>query len=179
MAVSIPPLVSEALWNSLEVLRRRFPKGRWVKQENYHLTLCYIGVVSEDQVRNISCVLLKEARSLAPISFQLRGGGVFQERTGSVFWAGVGQGKEGLVGIADSIQKALCPILLCQNRRLFLPHLTLARFVGKDLFSPEDLNLMPQEVCPVDHISLVQSVRNLQGVHYIIQGEFLLGGTRG
>jgi RNA 2',3'-cyclic 3'-phosphodiesterase len=102
-------------------------KARWVRSENLHVTLKFIGHVDGGRLEAIRAALA-EVRSDAPVEVRFGGLGFFpNDRRPRVFWAGV-EGSPNLATLAGEIDARLSRVGIPRETRAFAPHLTLARF---------------------------------------------------
>ena len=123
--VSIPARARE----SLEDLAEGVPEARWVPEDNFHVTLSFLGEVPERQVQEIG----DAARAVRsdPFSLQLQSVGIFPRRPPArVLWAGV-RHEPRLLLLQKRLEKELFEIGFQPEKRKYHPHVTLAR-VGKD-----------------------------------------------
>src|SRR5467141_2348817 len=89
VALEIPSTVRENLAALLKSLRTVSPQTRWVRPENLHVTLKFIGEVQETKLAAIRSVLAG-VRSDQPVTVDFRGLGFFpNEKRPRVFWAGI------------------------------------------------------------------------------------------
>jgi RNA 2',3'-cyclic 3'-phosphodiesterase len=102
---------------------------RWLPEEQFHLTLSFLGQVetsAEDQLRKA----LGKVR-IAPFFLPLRGTGLFDTgRRASVIWVGVGQGHPHLFALHRRIQDAILAAGLEPSLQAFHPHVTIGRANG-------------------------------------------------
>src|SRR5260370_40024908 len=100
---------------------------RWVRPENLHVTLKFIGEVPETKLAAIRSALAR-ARSDQPVTLDFRGLGFFpNEKHPRVFWAGI-EASANSKTLAADIDKATEKLGIPLEKRPFSPHLTLARF---------------------------------------------------
>lgn len=100
---------------------------RWVDEQNLHLTLKFLGEISEHQVVHIKNVLAEFALLHSPISLVPSGLGFFKSRgIPRVLYVGIRNG-EALQQWAEGIESLLIPLGIKKEERPFNPHLTLAR----------------------------------------------------
>ncbi len=126
VALEIPPAVRENLAALIRDLRAIAPQPKWVRAENLHITLKFIGEVADTKLEAIRQALGK-ARSEAPVTLDFRGLGFFpSEKYPRVFWAGM-QASANLKGLATDIDRAMEKLGIPREQRPFSPHLTLAR----------------------------------------------------
>jgi RNA 2',3'-cyclic 3'-phosphodiesterase len=142
VALEIPSAVRENLAALLKSLRAVSPQTRWVRPENLHVTLKFIGEVPEAKLGAIRNALAA-VRSDQPVMLDFRGLGFFpNEKHPRVFWAGI-EASPNLKILAAEIERATEKIDISQEQRSFSPHLTLARFEPPRL--PEQLRAAIQE----------------------------------
>jgi 2'-5' RNA ligase len=119
-AIEIP----EAARVRLTFLQSGVPGARWVPLENLHLTLRFIGEVSEPVAGDID-ETLSGVRG-KPFELALKGVGEFGGRDTRALWAGVAA-NGALTHLAAKIESALQRMGLPAETRKFSPHVTLAR----------------------------------------------------
>ena len=127
VAIELPPPVLEHIAAIQEHLRPGLPALRWVRPDNAHLTLRFIGEVPASRLPAIEEVL---ARNIAPFSpFQLHtdGLGTFGSARTRVLWLGLDGALEPLAALQKTVAEALAEIGIAGERGRFSPHLTLAR----------------------------------------------------
>jgi 2'-5' RNA ligase len=151
VALEIPSAVRENLAALLESLRAVSPQTRWVRAENLHVTLRFIGEVAEAKLAAIRGALAS-VLSEQPITLDFRGLGFFpSEKHPRVFWAGI-EASPNLSVLAAEIDKAMEKLGVPVEKRPFSPHLTLARFEAPKL--PEKLRAAIQKNAARDFGSL-------------------------
>ncbi len=121
VAIELPDEVQERLAG----LCAGVPGAKWVKPENIHLTLRFIGEVPEDRFQDIDAAL---GQIRAPgFEVALDGVGCFPPRgRARVLWAGVTK-NGALAHLYDKVESALVRTGLEPEGRKFSPHVTLAR----------------------------------------------------
>jgi len=126
VALEIPGGVRQKLAALVDSLRTISKEPRWVRPENLHVTLKFLGEVTEgklDAVRK----KLEQIRSNQTVTLEFRGLGFFpNERYPRVFWVGI-EASENLKTLAADIDGAMMEFGIACEKRSFSPHLTLAR----------------------------------------------------
>jgi 2'-5' RNA ligase len=127
VALEIPSAVREELSALIKVFRAVSPQTHWVRPENLHLTLKFIGEVPEEKLEGIRAAL-GGIRLDQPCTIDFRGLGFFpNEKQPRVLWAGV-EASPNLKSLAADIERAMEPLGIPREQRPFSPHLTLSRF---------------------------------------------------
>src|ERR1700694_622623 len=158
VALEIPSAVRENRAALLKSLRTVSPQNRWVRTENLHVTLKFIGEVPETKLAAIPSALAG-TRSDQIITLDFRGLGFFpNENRPRVFWAGI-EASPNLKDLAADIDRATEKLGIPREQRPFAPHLTLARFEPPGL--PEKLRSAIQENAARDFGSLHTSQYHL------------------
>lgn len=115
----------DALRQRLAMLQSGVPGARWVRAENLHVTLRFIGEVDDHLAEDLDAEL---TRAAAP-GFDLRLAGVGHfgsARKPTSLWAGV-ERSDALRFLHDKIDRALVAAGRTADDRKFRPHVTLAR----------------------------------------------------
>jgi 2'-5' RNA ligase len=127
VALEVPPTVRESLGEFLAVLRALSSQPRWVRTDNLHITLKFIGEVQPEKLGDIR-VGLSAVHSDRPVTLDFRGVGFFpNEKRPRIFWAGV-EASANLAPLAGDIDRTLEKVGVPPEKRPFSPHLTLGRF---------------------------------------------------
>jgi 2'-5' RNA ligase len=151
VALEIPSAVRENLAAMLQSLRAVSPQTRWVRPENLHVTLKFIGEVAAAKLTAIRSAL-SSVRSGQLITLDFRALDFFpNEKHPCVFWAGI-KASPNLKTLAADIDMATEKLGIPLEKRPFSPHLTLARFEPPRL--PEKLRAAIQENAARDFGSL-------------------------
>ncbi len=166
VAVVPPPEVRRA---ALDAARRAIPddRVRWVRPDNFHLTLKFLGDVPEGRLEGVVAALRRPCANRAPFDAVLSGFGAFPSaRHARVVWVGVGAGSEETRALAADVDAALGPLGFGREARPYVPHATLGRVRGR----PVSLRLPP--VIPgepgfrVGRVELVKSTLTAEGSVY-------------
>ena len=132
VALEVPIEVRDgfaALIKELRAADSSFSKNRarWVRPENLHVTLKFIGHVDSGRADGIRAAL-GEVRSDRGVELRFRGLGFFpNEKRPKVLWVGI-EASPNLATLANEIDARLHKLGILGETREFAPHLTLARF---------------------------------------------------
>jgi RNA 2',3'-cyclic 3'-phosphodiesterase len=96
-----------------------------------HLTLRFLGEISEDRVPVITTALRNAVRPLTPFDLTFEGVGAFPgPRNPRVVWVGATVGRERAIELARAVESALVPFGFPAEDKEFVPHVTLFRVRG-------------------------------------------------
>lgn len=135
VALEIPSAVRENLAALIRELRTLAPQAKWVRAENLHVTLKFIGEVPDTKLEAIRTALAS-VRSNLPVTLGFRGVGFFPDgKHPRVFWAGI-EASANLKALVANLESATEKFEIPREKRPFSPHLTLARFESPKLTDP-------------------------------------------
>lgn len=156
---------------------------RWVRAENLHITLRFLGDVDDavvpDVVRAFEGVTA-EAQAVAlgrPGAFPPRG-------RPRILHVRVSSGVEFLAGLRDRVDRALAPVCRWEpETRPFSPHLTLARSRDRAELDAAAFHRVLEAIAwtplesPVTDVRLFRSVTHASGPEYSVLARAALGST--
>ena len=166
VAVFPPPEVRETLAGA----PRELPVAgevRWIRPENLHLTMKFLGEVPEDDLLHIAEVLDPLRSRHEPFEARLSGfGGFPSARRARILWAGIGEGSEPLRALARDVETSLEPLGFEREDRAYVPHLTLGRARGRPVALEAVEITSPIPGFLVRSVELVESVLGGGGAAY-------------
>jgi 2'-5' RNA ligase len=131
IALDIPADVRANLRKYMERGRLLAPEARWARVEGLHVTLKFVGEVSDTLVEEIKIALASVKAE--PFVVRFAGVGFFPNpKAARVFWAGV-DGGDSLPRLASTIDAALEKLGFPRESKPYRPHLTLARTSSRPL----------------------------------------------
>lgn len=175
VALWLPAPLARAALVRLEELRPGSRLVRWVRPDQLHLTLKFLGETPAAKLPAIEAALRVVASSASPVTMGLAEGGVFPPAgPPRVLWLGLTP-REELVALAGRVEKALAPLGFPPERRPFAPHLTLGRAEPGAVFDRALLGrgfaLTPERI---EKLSLVKSELRPGGSIYTNTAEWFL-----
>ena len=127
VALEIPSAVRDNLATLIEDLHRTDPKPRWVRPENLHVTLKFIGEAAPEKLDAIRTAL-SGVRCEQPVELNFRRLGFFpNEKHPRVLWASM-EASANVKSLAAEVDGSLESAGFPREQRPFTPHLTIARF---------------------------------------------------
>jgi 2'-5' RNA ligase len=128
VALPVAPAVRRALAATQTVLRRAGADVSWVAEENFHLTLKFLGEIDETAAATLKELLAGEIGRRPRPRLLYAGLGAFPERGAPrVVWAGCSGDVTALSDLAAATERAAETIGVPPERRAFAAHLTLGR----------------------------------------------------
>jgi 2'-5' RNA ligase len=126
--IAFPEIIKEQLKKEAAVCQEYCEKGRFMQEENFHLTLRFIGEVEPGMVETFQQVLEETAAKVAPFQIHLTGLGRFSKRGGDILFRGLRR-ERGLGGLVRHLDRAFKSKGFPVEKMPFRPHVTLARRV--------------------------------------------------
>jgi len=127
IAIEINPEIRTALATFVKDLRTLAPQAKWIRADNLHVTLKFLGETESTRLRQVQAALAA-IRSPQVVTLDFRGLGFFpDEKRPRVFWAGM-EASPNVAPLAAGIDQALHKLGFPLEERSFTPHLTMARF---------------------------------------------------
>jgi 2'-5' RNA ligase len=185
VAILLPDEIRQAAASLADSLRPLGRRVSWVKAENLHLTLKFLGNHSPEDLRRVTEGLAEATTGVAPFELLLTGLGAFPDlRRPRVIWVGATDGAQAAIALALRVEGSLHRRGLPKEERPFSPHLTIGRV--KD---PRGLHALSSAIADerarvmgrfqVSAIHLMRSDLSREGARYTILQVFPLSGSTG
>jgi 2'-5' RNA ligase len=170
IALELPESCRERLLNVGTAIRG----VRWLTADQLHLTLAFLGDVSEEAERTLQ-EKLAEVR-VPPFVLPIHGVGTFGGLRPSVIWAGAGTDHPHLFALHRRVHDALLAARFDLEVRRFHPHVTLARLkdVSAQTLRPFLRQHESDDFCLVEVTSfaLVSSKPGPEGSTYAVERRY-------
>lgn len=128
IAIELPKTMQSVLSDIQRDFKKSDADVRWVRPENIHLTLKFLGTVEESMIRSITDVLKKASGKSRAFTLALSGVGIFPDvRSPRVVWIGTKECAV-LIDLQRDIEEGLALLGFEREKRKFTAHLTLGRF---------------------------------------------------
>ena len=157
-------------------------KVRLTPPSNIHLTLKFLGDVSQEDLGRLAEALEPVRERHEPFEASISGFGAFPSpRRARILWAGIGEGAAELRALARDVEESLEPLGFERDDRTYVPHLTL----GRARVRPVALETVERVESPspvpeffVRHVELMESVLGGAGAAYSTLGAYPLSEGR-
>ncbi len=129
--IAIDPSAEVAVRLAEAIDRMRQGSGgiRWMREDQFHLTLRFLGSVEEEGLETIASRLEELSRKFSPLALEVRGIGFFPSPDRPrIVWAGIVGETEPLAALYEGVELAvqgLTPV--SKEARVFRPHITIGR----------------------------------------------------
>lgn len=179
LGVFPPAEVQRAAYAASEALRRPGDGVSWVKPDNLHYTLRFLGEVGENGAKRATDAANAAASAHPAFDAELGVLGAFPKpRHARVIWVGLEVGAEPLVALAKSLETELARRGFEKERKKFNAHLTLGRV--RDPRADWTDRLASESVrgetrFRVGAIQVIESQLSPKGSVYTVRAEAALG----
>ena len=128
IAIPLSKELRSSLAETAQELAPLSPDTSWVGTERIHITMRFLGEVSETAIPKIEGAMDSAVREHPPFPFEVCGLGAFPSpRRPRVLWAGIKTGKEEMTALHRSLSTELEGVGFPQEERPFSAHITLGR----------------------------------------------------
>lgn len=132
IAFKLPEEVIASLGELQTALKQQGLKLRWVRPDNIHLTLKFLGEISAEDMLDVKRVIRGASRNQTVFSLEAKGLGVFPTvKKARVLWSGIHGDVKRLGELQSNLDRALADIGFEPEKRTFRGHLTLGRVKGR------------------------------------------------
>ena len=133
IAVEISPLVRNETRKTLRPVMEAYPNVKWVEEENFHVTLKFLGTVPTVDLHRVVAAVERGCRKFEQFDLVFEGVGAFPNPDAPrSIWIGVREGTREIRELARRIEAELAELGYPPENREFTPHLTVGRARQKD-----------------------------------------------
>lgn len=127
IAIELPEQIRADLGKIQDELKQAQADVKWVKPENIHLTLKFLGDIEQDLIKKIEAILNQISSKNTSFGLDLDNLGAFPKlQYPRVIWVGLSNDQR-VIEIAKNLEKELIRIGLPPESRPFSSHITLGR----------------------------------------------------
>lgn len=172
IAIELGPEIKAELEALIRKLRDSDTDVKWVKPENMHLTLKFLGNIPPDTIEDVKKILDKAGMGSSHFKMGLSGVGAFPGLSyPRVIWVGIGEGGDEAKKIHSLLEEGLEGLKFEREQRPFFPHLTIGRVKStkkKEALASaiEGLKFRPGISQKVEGLTLFQSTLTPKGPIY-------------
>jgi 2'-5' RNA ligase len=139
LALPLEPVEPAAERMKLLQKQLSYYRIKWIRIENFHLTLFFFGETSLKQILVLQELLRSTLKNYSAFSFVLDGPGIFKKgREPRVLWLGI-KPSDKLFEIKRAVNNVISTSGFPPDDKFYRPHLTLGRFLpGQEISSITD-----------------------------------------
>jgi 2'-5' RNA ligase len=181
IAIDLDGPLKKSLEDLIGRLRPHGKNVRWVSAAGMHLTLKFLGEISDQDLSRVESALREAAQKHPQFTLSLEGTGVFPpgQRAPRVLWVGLREVTP-LMTLQEDIEGAMERLGFAREKREFHPHLTLGRVRIPSGMQPllSELDKFRESVfgeMKVERVTFFRSTLKPSGAEYSVLAEFPLG----
>ncbi len=138
IAVPLPSDIKAALNEKSKKMKTDFRFKRWVHQEDYHITLAFLGYADEEQLQAVMDKTRENLRNVPPFELNIQGFNAFgRKEYPRILWVDLLESKP-LNFVREIVYRDCIKAGFELDKKPFIPHITVARkwdeACGKFLF---------------------------------------------
>ncbi len=184
IGIGLPESCRTAIARALSPFRNESGRVAWVRDQNLHLTLKFLGEIRPEEVDALATLLSEAGSDVPPFDFDVAGVGAFPSlRAPRVLWVGIREPLELVGKLQQNIETALSRSGFPREDRPFHPHVTAGRVKGAlppdwgDRFAGA-LSGIRFGSARAESFRLYESRLSPAGATYAVVREFPLGAGR-
>jgi 2'-5' RNA ligase len=178
LALPVPPDARIRLETFQRQLQRRAPPGiiHWAQPRQFHITLNFLGAVSEEQLTMLEDAVFKICAAFPAIQISANLLGYFPKAEHPrVIWVGVTDEDGQLNRLHNLLQGAILPFISPTKEESFSSHITLGRITGRSNAAMKEF-LKVTNSLPADHfgdwqapaVKIMRSDLSPTGAHHTL-----------
>lgn len=173
IAIDLPDDIRGRMHAAISSLDHGSREVNWVKPENIHITLKFLGNTEPGTIEKIKEAIGSSVAGIKPMLLSINGIGGFPSlKSPRVLWAGVLENPE-LTRLHANIEERLTTAGFERDSRVFHPHITLCRI--KSIRDSMELGaaanasgIAIKETFTADSVTIYSSVLSSQGSTYTV-----------
>ena len=158
-------------------MAQALPEIRWVNSSSIHLTLAFLGELTDEQLTEVIQATERVSQQVQPFSYRLSQLGTFgSPRFPRVIWMGIEEPSGSLASLHRMLNQHLQRCGFEVDTRPFSPHLTLARLKSplsaqeqqklQSLMANKPQSLASMDSYPAHHLDVMKSELLRAGARY-------------
>jgi len=168
-ALPLPAAAIASILESLEPLRQKYPRLRWVNADAMHVTLHFFGEVAEPRVQRLRGLFERPVMRRRPLHVRLAAFGQFPPQgRARVIWVGMDNGVDEVREYWQQFELLIAAEGWERDPRGFSPHITMARVGSSFLESDWEKAIKPSGLeFDLTECVLFESVLERSGPKYL------------
>lgn len=169
IAVELSDDIKEYIYKKSKLIKKKSIKGNFTDEDNYHITIKFIGEIKEDQIMEITEALETVGNKNQSFSMNLSTLDYFQKGRSKILYFDIENNFDQLNRLFETVEEELYTKGYAKDQRDFTPHITIGRKVRLTMAVDElnDLLALDDRTINVETISLMESTRINGRLRYI------------
>ena len=151
--------VKDYLQKIAQIIKKNTIKGDFTRFDNYHLTLKYIGRVTDDEVYMLEDIISDISDNISSFNIKLGEIGSFDRKHSSIIYLGIKEGLSELNTLFKLVEKMTIEEDFEPENRKYRPHITLGKKVVFNKYNTTELLPIFNQEISVKKITLFESHR--------------------
>ena len=182
IAIPVPESVFVLQGNLKNTIAKKTGKVRWVKRDQLHLTLKFVGDTPEESIDDVCGVMQKVSNQMTPFKIFIQGVGCFPKiERPRVMWVGLDGAIDKLNQLVTAVHDGLHPLGFPREEKEFHPHITMARAKYPQKKTPDISSFLNTTYDPIpfriQKIQFISSELFPNGPVYTILGTHFFGNN--
>ncbi len=182
IAIPVPESVFVLQGNLKNTIEKKTGKVRWVKRDQLHLTVKFVGDTPEESNDDVRGVMQKVANQMTPFKIFIQGVGCFPKiERPRVMWVGLDGAIDKLNQLVTAVHDGLHPLGFPREEKEFHPHITMARAKYPQKKTPDISSFLNTTYDPIpfriEKIQFISSELFPNGPVYTILGTHFFGNN--
>jgi len=169
IALEIADVIKEQLTHIQRQLMNKGAELKWIKKENIHLTLKFLGEIDENNHNKIFELMNHASENAGSLNLSLSELGMFpDEKRPNTIWVGIGGEVEEVRQLAERCDYYLSTIGFEKSKNNFKPHLTIGRI--------KKITNKKQFISEVNDIKVSRAAFRVKKLH-VVKSELMPAGA--
>ncbi|MFH1888628.1 MAG: RNA 2',3'-cyclic phosphodiesterase [Candidatus Omnitrophota bacterium] len=128
IAIELPQEIKDSLENLQEELKTARSDVKWVRPENIHLTMKFLGEINDKQLDKINDIIDQAVEKRNSFRMRISSLGAFPKiDSPRVIWIGIDTGDKEVKEMAAELEEKIAEIGISKEERQFSSHITIGR----------------------------------------------------
>ncbi|MCM8770881.1 MAG: RNA 2',3'-cyclic phosphodiesterase [Candidatus Omnitrophica bacterium] len=128
IAIALPPEIKNYLATLISDLKKTAADVKWVRPENIHLTLKFLGEQEKETLKKIEQILDALTKDFVDYEIEISQVGGFPKlEYPRVIWVGISEGDKETKALAKAVDEKINKVGIPKEERAFSSHITLGR----------------------------------------------------
>lgn len=181
IGISLEHSVVAEISQELSYLKHKFPNINWVKPQNIHITLKFLGNIEPNDLRGVFNKVDQIGHSVLPFALSIQSATVLPDcKRPRVVCAGTGMGTDEIVKLQKKVEECYDEFTNSSENKQYYPHVTLGRIkkpsyaLGFEEYL-SDLDNIDFGITDVDELVVYMSELGNNGAEYSPMYKIRLG----